>query len=213
MTINIQKGQKIELSKCHEGLNNILVGLGWDPVKRPNESPVKNFLSKFFSGNSQLDMEEVVHEIDCDAFAIMLDENYKIKNRDYLIYYGNLAEPGGSVRHMGDNTTGEGEGDDEEIRIALSKVPSDVQHIVFAVTVYDCEDKKQDFGLIKGAFIRVVDDSNGKELLKYNLSERFEGKTAIIIGEVYRRGQGWKFAAIGESTADKSIGELIKRYR
>jgi len=152
------------------------------------------------------------NQIDCDASVIMLDANNKFTKKENLVYFGNLKDTSGSVQHMGDNLTGDGDGDDEQIKIDLNRIPADVHHLIFVVNIYDCQRRKQDFGLIQNAFIRVVNASNNQELLKFNLTDNYAGRTALTVGEVYRYNNEWKFAAIGEGTNDISLSELVKRY-
>lgn len=193
MAINLQKGQRIDLSKGNDGLSKLMVGLGWDQVK-------KGFFG--FGGSN----------VDCDASCIMLDANNKLPKKENVIYFGNLKSQCGSVAHSGDNLTGEGDGDDEKVFVELAKIPQNISKLVFVVNIYDAVNRKQDFGLIQNAFIRVVNASNNQELLKYNLSDNYAGKTALIVGEIYRNNNDWKFAAIGEGTHDVSLSELLKRY-
>ncbi len=199
MSISLQKGQKIDLTKGNAGLSQIMVGLGWDPIKKGG------MLGGLFGGGSD-------NQIDCDASVIMLDANNKFTKKENLVYFGNLKDTSGSVQHMGDNLTGDGDGDDEQIKIDLNRIPADVHHLIFVVNIYDCQRRKQDFGLIQNAFIRVVNASNNQELLKFNLTDNYAGRTALTVGEVYRYNNEWKFAAIGEGTNDISLSELVKRY-
>ncbi len=201
MTINLKKGQRIDLTKGNAGLRTIKIGLGWDEVRKKSGGFLK---SLFGSGGAG---------IDCDASVLMLDANGKLSGQKDLIYYGNLKHPSNSVRHMGDNLTGEGEGDDEEIFVELPGVPPNIHRLLFVVNIYDCRSRNQDFGLIQNAFIRVVDKASGRELARYNLSESYAGKTTLSVGEVYRQNQEWKFAAIGEGTNDTSIEDVTRRYR
>ena len=196
MGINLQKGQRIDLTKG-TSISKILIGLGWDPVKQ-------GLLKGMFSGNTN---------IDCDASVLMLDENGKLGRKEHVIYFGNLSSPDKSVVHSGDNLTGDGDGDDEQIQVDLSKVPPQVNKLVFIVNIYDCIKRKQDFGHIQNAFIRVVNPSNNQEMVKYNLTENYSGKTALIVGEIYRYNADWKFAAIGEGTTDAGLRDIIIRYQ
>lgn len=200
MAISLQKGQKIDLTKGNAGLSDLIVGLGWDPVEQSGGG----FLGGLF-GSKQV-------QIDCDASALMLNENGKFTRKEHVIFFNNLKSPCGSVVHLGDNLTGDGDGDDEQIVIQLNKVPSDVHRIVFVVNIYDCQKRKQDFGMIKNAFIRVVNKANMQEITRYNLTDDYAGRTALIVGEVYRRQGEWKFGALGESTQDPSISALVGKY-
>ena len=204
MAISLQKGQKIDLTKGNAGLSELIIGLGWDPVEQSGGSG-----GGFFSG--LLGGKKV--EIDCDASVLLLDANGKFTRKEHMIFFNNLTSPCGSVTHLGDNRTGSGDGDDEQILIQLNKVPTDVHKIVFVVNIYDCQKRKQDFGMIKNAFIRVVNKSNQQEITRYNLTDSYAGKTALIVGEVYRHQGEWKFAALGESTQDVSISAVVGRYK
>jgi len=201
MAISLQKGQKIDLTKGNTGLSELIVGLGWDAVE---QSGGGGFLSSVFGGKKV--------EIDCDASALLLDANGTFTRKEHMIFFNNLKSPCGSVTHLGDNRTGAGDGDDEQVLIALQKVPADVHKIVFVVNIYDCQKRKQDFGMIKNAFIRVINKATQQEITRFDLTENFAGKTALIVGEVYRHQGEWKFAALGESTQDVSISAVVGRY-
>ncbi len=205
--ISLQKGQKIDLTKGNPGLTKIMVGLGWDEAQKPSKTG-KGLFGGLLGGGAGASQA-----IDCDASAIMLDQKDKLTQKERLVYFGNLQSSDGSVKHSGDNLTGNGEGDDEQVHLDLSKVPSDVSKIVFVVNIYDCIKRKQDFGLIANAFIRVVNPANGNELCRFNLTDNYTGKTGLIVAEVYRHNSEWKFAAIGEGTLDGSLSELIRRYQ
>ncbi|AFQ43177.1 TerD family protein [Desulfosporosinus meridiei] len=206
MGINLQKGQKIDLTKGNPGLTKIMVGLGWDEVSKPKSGG--GILGGLFGGGGGGGAA-----IDCDASAILLDGQGKLTSKDRLVYFGNLQSGDKSVKHSGDNLTGAGDGDDEQIHVELSSVPGSVDKIVFVVNIYDCIKRKQDFGLIANAFIRVVNPVNGQEFCRYNLTESYAGKTSLVVAEVYRHNNEWKFAAIGEGTNDASLSELIRRYQ
>ena len=179
MSVSLQKGQKVNLSKENTGLSTILVGLGWDEVKQKGG---------FFSKRAE--------DIDCDASAIML-KNGRLADIGDLVYYGNLSHKSGTVQHMGDNLTGAGAGDDEQIVIKLADVPKEYDRIVIVVNIYKAFERRQNFGLIENAFIRLVDARNNNEMCRYNLTENYSGMTAMIFGEVYRHNGEWKFNAIG----------------
>ena len=202
MSVSLQKGQKVNLSKEHAGLAKVIVGLGWDEAKPSGGGGL--FGALFGSSSHQA--------IDCDASAILL-QNGRMAGRDDLVYYNNLTHKSGTVRHMGDNLTGEGEGDDEQIVIDLDRVPSEYDKIVIVVTIYQAQQRKQHFGLIENAFIRLVDGKNDQEILKYNLTEDYSGMTAMIFGEIYRYNDEWKFGAIGQGTRDGGIGEMAARFQ
>lgn len=200
MAISLQKGQRVDLTKGKPGLSKILVGLGWDPVKQQS----KGLFGSLFGSKDP--------DIDCDASVFMLDENDKLKSNDHLIYFGNLKSKCGSILHTGDNLTGEGEGDDEEIIVELGLVPQNIQKLFFVVNIYDCIRRGQDFGMLENAFIRIVDMSSKEELIRYDLSENYSGKTAVMVAEMYRSGNDWKFGAIGEGTRDTSLSDIAKRF-
>ena len=206
MSVSLQKGQKVNLSKDNAGLAKVIVGLGWDEAK-PSGGGGGGFFATLFGGGAA-----TTHQaIDCDASAIML-KNGKFVDRTDLVYFGNLKHKSGTVNHMGDNLTGEGEGDDEQIVIDLSRVPAEYDKIVIVVNIYQAVQRKQHFGMIENAFIRLVDARNNKEMCKYNLTENYSGMTAMIFGEIYRHNGEWKFNAMGNGTTDPGIGELCLRF-
>lgn len=188
MSVKLTKGQKISLSKEAPGLKRIVVGLGWDEVR----------------GFGQQD-------IDCDAIAILLGTGYTSVTRD-VVFYNNLTHSSGAVRHMGDNLTGGGDGDDEQIVIDLERVPAQYDKIVIAVTIYQAAQRRQHFGMIENAFIRLVNSETGREICKYDLSENYSGNTAMIFGEVYKQNGEWKFGAVGSGTNDNSVIDVAVRY-
>ncbi|WP_026574273.1 TerD family protein [Bacillus sp. UNC438CL73TsuS30] len=202
MAINLQKGQRIDLTKSNPGLTKIMVGLGWDPVKTSGGG----LLGSLFGGGGSS------ANVDCDASVIMLGENDKLQNNNDVVYFGNLKSRDGSVQHSGDNLTGAGDGDDEQIMIDLSRVPSNIQKLVFVVNIYDAIKRKQHFGMIQNAFIRIVNSSNNSELLHYSLTDNYSGKTCLVTGEIYRHGTEWKFAAVGNGTNAGSLGEVVRSF-
>lgn len=199
MAVNLVKGQKIDLTKGNAGLNQIMVGLGWEPV-----SGGKGLLSALFGGGQK--------DFDCDAAVIMLSEGDKLASNKDVVYFGNLTHQSNSVCHRGDNLTGDGAGDDEQIFIDLKNVPSHIQRLIFVVNIYDCINRKQDFGMIKNAFIRVVDNATKQEMLRFNLTDNYQGYTALEVGEVYRHNGEWKFASVGNGTKDISLKQMVERY-
>lgn len=201
MAINLQKGQRVDLTKGNPGLSKILVGLGWDPV----ENRGGGLLGSLFGGGGG-------SNIDCDASVIMLGDGDRLRNNNDVIYFGNLKSSDGSVQHTGDNLTGHGDGDDEQINIDLDRIPSTIQKLVFVVNIYDCVKRRQHFGMIRNAYIRVANATNGQELIHYNLSDDYNGKTSLVVGEIYRHGTDWKFAAVGNGTTAASLGELVRSY-
>ena len=174
MPINLSKGQKVDLTKGNPGLKNIMVGLGWDV--------------NAFDGGSDFDL---------DAAAFMAGADGKCPTEKEFIFYGNLSHESGAVNHMGDNLTGEGEGDDEQIQIDLSKIPANIEKVAFTVTIYDADKRRQNFGQVSNAFIRIVDEATNTELIRYDLGEDFSFETAVVVGELYRHNGEWKFNAIG----------------
>ena len=195
MSVSLQKGQKVSLTKESEKLTRVIVGLGWDEVQRKKLG--------FFAPKTQ--------SIDCYASALML-KNGKLKGMKDIVYFGNLRHFTDTVMHMGDNLTGEGDGDDEQIVIDLARVPQEYDRIVLVVNIYQAMKRKQHFGLIQNAFIRLVDGSTNKEMCRYNLTDDYSGMTAVIFGEVYRHNGEWKFNAIGQGTNDPGLGELADRF-
>ena len=209
MSVKLQKGQKVSLSKENAGLSTVVVGLGWDEVEQKRKG--------FFASKPK--------PIDCDAFAILL-KNGKLTDNNDVVYFGNLTHYTQSVRHMGDNLTGAGEGDDEQIIIDLNSMtgiwitaatPSitaaaEYDRIVLAVNIYQARERAQHFGMIQNAFIRLVDGRNNSEMCIYNLTENYSNQTAMLFGEVYRHNGEWKFNAVGQGTTDNSIGEFARRY-
>lgn len=204
MSINLQKGQKINLTKEGGGLKKVMVGLGWDEVKQNS-----GFLKALF-GVQQAD-------IDCDASAIVCGNNGKLISGDAkqsVVYFGNLRHPSGAIIHQGDNLTGAGDGDDEQIMVDISRLPSDVGKVVFVVNIYNARTKGQHFGMIENAFIRLVNMENNQEICRYNLSENYSNMTGLVVGEIYRKGSEWKFNAIGQPVKEASrLDALISLYR
>lgn len=198
MSINLSKGDKIDLKKSNPGLSNILVGLGWDPVQQSGGG----FFKSLFGGGRA--------DIDCDASVFMLNQEGKLSGIKDLIYFGNLKSACKSVLHTGDNLTGEGTGDDEQILVNLDKVPSNIHKLLFVVNIYNCVDRKQHFGMIENAYIRVEDQGNKKEIAKYNLSDNYSEKTTLIVGAIYRKDGSWQFKAIGEGTKDAGLKEVMQ---
>lgn len=194
MSVSLTKGQKISLTKENAGLNQIMIGLGWDEVQQSRG---------LFARKKQ--------EVDCDASALVVS-NGKLLRKDDLVYFGNLRHHSGAVQHMGDNLTGAGAGDDEQILVELKKVPQEYDRIILVVNIYQCIERKQHFGMIQNAFIRIVDGANNQEICRYNLTDDYSGKTAMIFGEVYHKNGEWKFNAVGEGTTDPGLGELANRY-
>lgn len=199
MAISLQKGQKVNLTKSDgKKLTKMMVGLGWDAVEQKS-----GFFSRIFGDKKNFD---------CDA-SVFICKGGRIASVDDIVYFGNLEHKSGAVKHMGDNLTGEGEGDDEEIYLNLDKLPADYDKLVFVVNIYKAVDRRQTFDMVKNAFIRIVDDETGEELCRYNLSGgEYHGMLAMVVGEVYRHGNDWKFNAIGNGTKDPGLQELSRRF-
>lgn len=174
MAVSLSKGQKVDLTKGNPGLSKIIVGLGWDTNK--------------YDGGADFDL---------DAAAFLLVANGKVASDSDFVFYGNLKHSSGGVEHMGDNLTGEGDGDDEQIKVNLAAVPASVDKIAFTVTIYEAESRKQNFGQVSNAYIRIVDETSNAELIRYDLGEDFSVETAVVVGELYRNNGEWKFNAIG----------------
>lgn len=177
MGVSLSKGGNVSLSKEAPGLTAVFVGLGWDV--------------NTFSGG----------EFDLDASAILLNNTGKVISDQHFVFFNNLRSPDGSVEHTGDNLTGEGDGDDEVININLAGVPPEVERIVVVVSIYDADTRKQNFGAVRNAFMRVVNQAGGAEIARYDLTEDASVETAMVFGEVYRSGAEWKFKAVGQGYA------------
>ena len=163
MPINLTKGQKVDLTKGNPSLKNLMVGLGWA-------------VNEFDSG----------YDFDLDASAFVLGANGKCPTAKDFIFYGNLQHTSGAVQHMGDNLTGQGDGDDEQIMVDLSKIPANIEKVAFTVTIYDADVRHQNFGQVSNAYIRTVDEATGQEIIRYDLGEDFSIETAIVVGEPYK---------------------------
>jgi len=200
MAVNLVKGQKISLVKPGGGLKKIMVGLGWDEVQQKRG---------LFARKAQ--------DIDCDASVILCGADGRIISSDIkkcCVYFGNLRHSSGAIVHQGDNLTGAGEGDDEQIMVDLSQLPQEIDKLVFVVNIYDANTRGQHFGMIQNAFIRLVDMGNNTELCRYNLTDSYEGMTGVVVGEIYRRNGEWKFNAIGQGVASASrLSALIDLYK
>lgn len=208
MGISLQKGQKIDLTKGGGGgLRQVMVGLGWDEAQ---QSSGGGFLKGFFGGGTP-------QAIDCDASAILCGANGRIVANDIsqcCVYFGNLRHSSGAIVHQGDNLTGEGDGDDEQIMVNLSMVPTNIDKIVFVVNIYDARARNQHFGMIRNAFIRLVNIDNNTEICRYNLSDNYNNMTGLVVGEIYRKNGEWKFNAIGQPVQEAGrLDSLIQLYR
>ena len=177
MAVSLQKGGNVSLSKEAPGLTNVSVGLGWDARSTDGK------------------------DFDLDASALVCGEGGKVLSDGHFVFYNNKKDPSGAVSHEGDNTTGEGEGDDEVIKVALNDVPAEAKKVVFVVTIHDAESRKQNFGMVSNAFIRVVNDTGNSEITRFDLTEDYSTETAMIFAELYRHNDEWKFKAVGQGYA------------
>jgi tellurium resistance protein TerD len=187
MAISLSKGGNVSLSKEAPGLTNIVVGLGWD--------------TRVSDGAA----------FDLDASAFLLKEDGKVRSDADFIFFNQMKSPDGSVEHTGDNTSGAGEGDDETIKVDLSRVPAEVIKVAIAVTIHEAESRKQNFGMVSNAFVRVLNAANSEEIVRYDLSEDFSVETALTFGELYRNGAEWKFRAVGQGFKG-GLGPLAKNF-
>lgn len=188
MGVSLKKGQKVSISKEGSGLNEIMVGLGWDT-------------NRFDTGG----------QFDLDSAAFLLQENGKVADSKDFVFFGSPSHASGGVIHQGDNLTGAGEGDDEKMKIDLSKIPANVAKVAFSVTIYEADERCQNFGQVDNAFIRVCNEKTGEEMVRYDLSEDFSIETAVVLGELYRHNGEWKFNAIG-SGFQGGLAALCSNY-
>ena len=195
MTINLQKGQRISLKKEAPNLTRLMCGLGWDVAKKS---------SGWFSSSPNFDL---------DAFVICLNENQKLTTKSDIVYFGNLRHSSKAITHLGDNLTGDGEGDDEQIIVDLPQVPDRINRLLFVVNIYDAKKRQQELSLVKNAFVRLVDLNTNKEIARYKLSgSQYQNKNGLILGEVYRHNGEWKMAAIGDAFDAQGIGDIARKY-
>ena len=177
MAVSLVKGGNVSLTKEAPAMNVAMVGLGWD--------------ARVTDGQ----------DFDLDASVFMVGESGKVLNDSGFIFFNNKLSACGSVEHQGDNRTGEGDGDDEQIKVTLSQVPAEISKLVFAVTIYDAEARKQNFGMVSNSFMRIYNNDNGTEIARFDLSEDASTETAMVFGELYRHGSEWKFRAVGQGFA------------
>ena len=187
MGVSLTKGGNVSLSKEAPGLTAVVVGLGWD-VRTTTGT-----------------------EFDLDASAIVVGADGKVVSDKHFIFFNNLTSPDGTVEHTGDNLTGEGEGDDEQVKVNLASLPAEVDKVVFPVSIYDADARSQSFGQVRNAFIRVVNQAGGAELARYDLTEDASTETAMVFGELYRHGAEWKFRAVGQGF-NGGLGPLAQSY-
>ncbi|WP_424767606.1 TerD family protein [Paenibacillus sp. sgz302251] len=188
MAISLSKGQKIDLTKTNPGLSKIMVGLGWDTNK--------------YDGGKDFDL---------DASIFCLNAQGKAGSEADFIFYNNPKNANGSVVHEGDNRTGEGDGDDEKVKVDLAQVPAETDKIAFCITIHEGKERSQNFGQVSNAFVRIVDEQSGTELIRYDLGEDFSIETAVVVGELYRHSGEWKFSAVGSGFQDGLAG-LVRDY-
>ena len=188
MAITLSKGQKVSLTKGNPGLKHIVVGLGWDTNK--------------YDGGFDFDL---------DSAAFLLDENGKVNADTDFVFYNNLKHSSGAVEHLGDNLTGEGDGDDEQVKVDLSLVPQNISKIAFTVTIHEALERRQNFGQVSNSYVRVIDEDTNQELLNYELGEDFSIETAIVVCEIYRHNGEWKFSAVG-SGFEGGLEALCKNF-
>lgn len=197
MAINLQKGQRISLKKEAPSLTKLMCGLGWDVAQR----------------SGLLGLFKPQADFDLDASVLCLNPNEKLTSKSDLVYYGNLRHNSSAITHLGDNLTGKGEGDDEQILVDLPQIPNSIAKLVFVINIYDCIKRNQDFGQVKNAFVRLVDLGNNQEIARYSLSGgEYQGKTGMILAEVYRHHDEWEMAAVGEGITVNSIKEMANQY-
>jgi len=182
VSVSLSKGGNVSLSKQAPGLTAVVVGLGWDPRTTTGA------------------------DFDLDASAIMLDMNGRVLSDSHFVFFNNLKSPDGSVEHMGDNLTGGGEGDDEQIKVNLAAVPAEAGKVVFPVSIYEAEQRQQNFGQVRNAFIRIVNQADNSEIARYDLTEDASTETAMVFGEIYRSFGEWKFRAVGQGYASGLAG-------
>ncbi|MEU5882985.1 TerD family protein [Spirillospora sp. NPDC047279] len=182
MGVSLSKGGNVSLTKEAPGLTAVVVGLGWDV--------------RTTTGG----------DFDLDASALLCSPENKVLSDKHFVFFNNLKSPDGAVEHTGDNLTGEGEGDDEQIKVNLATVPPEVSKVVFPVSIYDADNRQQNFGQVRNAFIRIVNQADNSELARYDLSEDASTETAMVFGELYRNGEEWKFRAVGQGYASGLAG-------
>ena len=187
MAVSLVKGGNVSLTKEAPSMNVALVGLGWD--------------ARVTDGQA----------FDLDASVFLVGDDGKVLSDSHFVFYNNTTSPDGAVQHQGDNRTGEGDGDDEQDKIELAKVGAEVKKLVFAVTIHEAEARKQNFGMVSNSYMRVVNNDNGAEIARFDLSEDASTETAMIFGELYRHGTEWKFKAVGQGFAG-GLGALAKQH-
>lgn len=185
MSIKLAKGEGVNLKKEAPNLKRVLVGLGWDPVR-----------GGFFSSSN----------MDIDASVICIDEKGRYES---VVYYGALMHRSGAIKHYGDNLTGDGDGDDEQIEIQLDEVPANISRLAIIINIYNAYSRHQDFGKVKNCFVHASDLDSGRELVRYDVDGNYNGKTGIFVADIYRHNGEWKFKAIGEGVKVADIREMV----
>ena len=188
MAIQLKKGQKIDLTKGNPGLKHIVVGLGWD--------------TNMFDGGDDFDL---------DVSLFMVGKSGKVEQDEDFIFYNNLKHPSEAVEHLGDNRTGDGDGDDEEILVDFSKMPDRIEKIAVTVTIYEAKERRQNFGQVNNSYVRLLNSDNDEELLRYDLGEDFSIETAVVVCEIYKNNGEWKFSAVGAGF-EGGLEALCKQY-
>lgn len=188
MAISLSKGQKVDLTKSNPGLTKVVVGLGWDTNK--------------YDGGKDFDL---------DASIFCLNGAGKVTSEADFIFYNNRKNSNGSVVHNGDNRTGAGDGDDEQVSVDLATVPAETEKIAFCITIHEADTRSQNFGQVSNAYVRILNEGSGAELIRYDLGEDFSIETGVVIGELYRHSGEWKFSAIGSGYKD-GLGGLARDY-
>ncbi|MGB3533632.1 MAG: TerD family protein [Microcoleaceae cyanobacterium] len=188
MSVNIQKGERINLSKQAPGLTQAGIGLGWD-----------------------VNTTDTGTAFDLDASVFMIDENGKIPADEYFVFYNNLNSPDGSVQHLGDSLTGEGSGDDETLEINLEKINPNIKEVIFVVTIHEADQRRQNFGQVRNSFIRIYDKATDVEVAKYDLEEDFSRETAVEFGRLYQKQGEWRFQAVGQGF-NAGLQSFVDRY-
>ncbi len=197
MSINLQKGQRISLKKQAPKLEKLMCGLGWDVAEKKG-----GFWRRLTQG-----------DFDLDASVLCLNEKSKLPTEKDLIYYGNKRHYSNAINHLGDNLTGEGDGDDEEIIINLTSIPTNIHQLIFVFNIYEAFNRKQDFGQVKNAFVRLVNLENNKELARYSLSgNEYQGKTGMIMAHINRQGDDWEMTAKGEGIKVQGLDDIMRSY-
>ncbi len=206
MSVSLKKGQKVNLSKINlskgntSGLSKVMIGLGWDPIKKSAGSLLANIFG--FDGA----------DYDLDASAFLL-KNGRLASQKDIVYFGRLQHFSGAVEHMGDSLTGDGAGDDEKIFVDFRRLPPEYDRIILVVNIYQALARNQHFGQIRNAYIRIVDLTKNQEMCRFDLSEDYSGAIAMIFGELYKENNEWQFCAIGEGTIDPNLNSLSERYK